>query len=281
MGGTTAKAALVTDGEPDVTHQFQVGGKGSFGSRRSGTGIPIKAPTIDLAEVGAGGGSIAWVDEQDALHVGPQSAGSDPGPVCYGRGGVEPTVTDASVVLGYLDPAGFAGGSLTFDAAASRAAVAERLATPLGISPERAAAAVHEIANATMAGAIHVVTVQRGVDPRRYVLVTSGGAGPLHAPRIAERFGIRSIVVPPACGVASALGLLASDLRTDRVRTVNIDDGDLRRQTSAHGSSSSSDAAASRMSPGPKATPCSSGVRSTFAIAGNPMNSTSCWRATT
>ena len=227
MGGTTAKAALVTDGEPDVTHQFQVGGKGSFGSRRSGTGIPIKAPTIDLAEVGAGGGSIAWVDDQRTLHVGPRSAGSDPGPVCYGRGGVDPTVTDASVVLGYLDPAGFAAGSLPFDAAASRAAIDDRLAKPLGITPERAAAAVHEIANATMAGAIHVVTVQRGVDPRRYVLVTSGGAGPLHAPRIAERFGITSIVVPPACGVASALGLLASDLRTDRVRTVNMDEVDL------------------------------------------------------
>jgi N-methylhydantoinase A len=227
MGGTTAKAALITDGEPDVTHQFQVGGKGSFGSRRSGTGIPIKAPTIDLAEVGAGGGSIAWVDDQGALHVGPRSAGSDPGPVCYGRGGVEPTVTDASVVLGYLDPGGFVAGGLAFDAAASRAAIAERLALPLGSSPERAAAAVHEIANATMAGAIHVVTVQRGVDPRRYVLVTSGGAGPVHAPRIAERFGIKAIVVPPACGVASALGLLASDLRTDRVRTVNLDDADL------------------------------------------------------
>ncbi|HUP72340.1 MAG TPA: hydantoinase/oxoprolinase family protein [Acidimicrobiales bacterium] len=227
MGGTTAKAGLVTAGEPDVTHQFQVGGKGSFGSRRSGTGIPIKAPTIDLAEVGAGGGSIAWVDEQGALHVGPRSAGSDPGPVCYGRGGAEPTVTDASVVLGYLDPQGFAAGSLPFDAAASRAAIAEQLARPLAISAERAAAAVHEIANATMAGAIHVVTVQRGVDPRRYVLVTSGGAGPLHAPRIAERFGITSIVVPPACGVASALGLLASDLRADRVRTVNLDDADI------------------------------------------------------
>ena len=227
MGGTTAKAALITDGEPDVTHQFQVGGKGSFGSRRSGTGIPIKAPTIDLAEVGAGGGSIAWVDDQGALHVGPRSAGSDPGPVCYRRGGVEPTVTDASVVLGYLDPAGFSAGGLSFDADASRAAIVQRLAMPLAISAERAAEAVHEIANATMAGAIHVVTVQRGVDPRRYVLVTSGGAGPLHAPRIAERFGITSIVVPPACGVASALGLLASDLRTDRVRTVNIDDADL------------------------------------------------------
>lgn len=227
MGGTTAKAALITHGEPDITHQFQVGGKGSFGSRRSGTGIPIKAPTIDLAEVGAGGGSIAWVDEQGGLHVGPRSAGSDPGPVCYGLGGRLPTVTDASVVLGYLDPEGFASGALHFDAEASRRAIADQLAQPLGITPERAAAAVHEIANATMAGAIHVVTVQRGVDPRRYVLVTSGGAGPLHAPRIAERFGIASVVVPPACGVASALGLLASDLRTDRVRTVFIDDADL------------------------------------------------------
>src|SRR5687767_1512066 len=129
--------------------------------------------------VGAGGGSIAPVHEQRSLHVAPRSAGSDPGPVPDGPGGGDPTVTDASVVLGYLDPQGFAAGSLPFDAAASRAAIARRLAQPLDISPERAAAAVHEIANATMAGAIHVVTVQRGVDPRRYVLVTSGGAGPL------------------------------------------------------------------------------------------------------
>jgi N-methylhydantoinase A len=222
MGGTTAKAAVIRNGEADVTHQFQVGGKGSFGTRRSGTGIPIKTPTIDLAEVGAGGGSIAWVDEAGALHVGPRSAGADPGPACYGLGGVQPTVTDASVVLGYLDPRGFGGGAFRFDGHRSAEAIEKLIARPLDVSPERAAAAIHEIATATMAGAIHVVTVQRGVDPRRCVLVTSGGAGPLHASRIADRFGITTVIVPPACGVASALGLLASDLRADRVRTLQL-----------------------------------------------------------
>jgi N-methylhydantoinase A len=226
MGGTTAKAAVIRDGRPDVTHQFQVGGRGSFGTRRSGTGVPIKAPTIDLAEVGAGGGSIAWVDDAGALHVGPRSAGADPGPAWYGLGGRAPTVTDAGVVLGYLDPAGFAapdGSSapaLRFDAAASREAIERHVAAPLGVPVERAAAAIHEIANATMAGAIEVVTVQRGIDPRRFTLVASGGAGPLHAARIADRFEIGTVIVAPACGVASALGLLASDLHTELVRSV-------------------------------------------------------------
>ena len=222
MGGTTAKAAVIRDGRPDVTHQFQVGGRGSFGTRRSGTGVPIKTPTIDLAEVGAGGGSIAWVDDAGALHVGPRSAGADPGPACYGLGGTAPTVTDANVVLGLLDPAGFDGEALPFDAEASRHAIDKNVAQPLGVTVERAAAAIHEIANATMAGAIQVVTVQRGIDPRGFALVASGGAGPLHAARIAERFDISTVIVPPACGVASALGLLASDLRTERVRSVGL-----------------------------------------------------------
>jgi N-methylhydantoinase A len=225
MGGTTAKAAVIRDGRPDVTHQFQVGGRGSFGTRRSGTGVPIKTPTIDLAEVGAGGGSIAWIDAAGALHVGPRSAGSDPGPAWYGRGGTAPTVTDAGVVLGYLDPAGFAAGDATgppalrFDPAASREAIERHVAVPLGVPVERAAAAIHEIANATMAGAIEVVTVQRGIDPRRFTIVASGGAGPLHAARIAQRFEIATVIVAPACGVASALGLLASDLHTELVRS--------------------------------------------------------------
>jgi N-methylhydantoinase A len=230
MGGTTAKAALVTNGEPTITNQFFVGGKGSFGAKRSGTGVPIKTPTIDLAEVGAGGGSIAWLDDEDTLHVGPRSAGADPGPVWYGRGGTQPTVTDASVVLGYLDPRGFADAEqsgLRFDEAASRTAF-DSLAARVGVSATRVAAAVHEIANATMAGAIHVVTVQRGIDPRGYVLVASGGASPLHGARVAERFGIDTVIVPPAGGVASAVGLLASDLRVDRIRSVQLDDGDIR-----------------------------------------------------
>ncbi|MGI6873417.1 hydantoinase/oxoprolinase family protein [Amycolatopsis sp. 3B14] len=219
MGGTTAKACVVRDGVPDITHEFHVGGKGSFGGRRAGTGVPIKVPAIDLAEVGAGGGSIAWVDDGGALRVGPRSAGSSPGPACYALGGAEPTVTDANLVLGYLDPATFAGGTMRLDPELAEKAVADRLAGPLGVSVAEAANAVHEIANATMGSAVHVVTVQRGVDPRGFAVVASGGAGPMHAARVAERFDIPTVIVPPSCGVGSAVGLLATDLSTDGVVT--------------------------------------------------------------
>ncbi|MFD2469053.1 hydantoinase/oxoprolinase family protein [Amycolatopsis silviterrae] len=219
MGGTTAKACVVRGGKPDITHEFHVGGKGSFGGRRAGTGVPIKIPAIDLAEVGAGGGSIAWADEGGALRVGPRSAGSSPGPACYGLGGEEPTVTDANLVLGYLDPSAFAGGTMKLAPELAEKAVADRIARPLGVSIAEAANAVHEIANATMGSAVHVVTVQRGVDPRRFAVVASGGAGPMHAARVAERFDIPTVLVPPSCGVGSAVGLLATDLSTDGVQT--------------------------------------------------------------
>ncbi|TDD22386.1 hydantoinase/oxoprolinase family protein [Nonomuraea diastatica] len=211
MGGTTAKTCVVRGGRPEITHEFHVGGKGSFGGRRAGTGVPIKTPAIDLAEVGAGGGSVAWLDPAGALRVGPRSAGSSPGPACYGLGGREPTVTDANLVLGYLSSAsiplshGLAGEAL------------DRLAGPLGVPRERAAYAVHEIVSASMASAVHVVTVQRGIDPRGFALVAFGGAGPTHAARVAGRFGIGTVVVPPYCGVASAAGLLSGQLSTDRV----------------------------------------------------------------
>ncbi|MCT9933124.1 hydantoinase/oxoprolinase family protein [Planotetraspora sp. A-T 1434] len=219
MGGTTAKACAIRGGVPDLTREFHVGGKGSFGGRRAGTGVPIKIAAIDLAEVGAGGGSVAWVDEGGALRVGPRSAGSRPGPACYGLGGVNPTVTDANLLLGYLDPGNFAGGTLTLSPERGAEAIERVLSVPLGVTPEAAAAAVHDIANAVMAAAVHVVTVQRGIDPRAYPIVAMGGAGPMHAARVAERFGIVRIVVPAACGVGSAAGLLATDLATDRVGT--------------------------------------------------------------
>ncbi|MFI7700725.1 hydantoinase/oxoprolinase family protein [Nonomuraea sp. NPDC049480] len=211
MGGTTAKACVVRGGRPEITHEFHVGGKGSFGGRRAGTGVPIKTPAIDLAEVGAGGGSIAWLDAAGALRVGPHSAGSSPGPACYGLGGSEPTVTDANLVLGYL-----ASASIPLSPPLADKAL-DRLAGPLGVSREQAAYAVHEIVSASMASAVHVVTVQRGIDPRGFALVAFGGAGPMHAARVAERFGISTVVVPAYCGVASAAGLLAGDLSTDRV----------------------------------------------------------------
>ncbi|MEV4798621.1 hydantoinase/oxoprolinase family protein [Nonomuraea sp. NPDC049421] len=213
MGGTTAKTCVIRGGRPEITHEFHVGGKGSFGGRRAGTGVPIKTPAIDLAEVGAGGGSVAWLDPAGTLRVGPRSAGSSPGPACYGLGGDEPTVTDANLVLGYLSSAsiplspGLAGAAL------------DRLAGSLGVSREEAAYAVHTIVSASMASAVHVVTVQRGIDPRGFALVAFGGAGPMHAARVAERFGIATVVVPPYCGVASAAGLLAGALSADRVLT--------------------------------------------------------------
>ncbi len=210
MGGTTAKAGIVRDARPAITHDFQVGGKGSFGGARAGTGIPLKLPVVDLAEVGAGGGSIASVDG-GILRVGPRSAGADPGPACYGRGGTEPTVTDADLVLGYLDPAGLAGG-VTLSPERARAALEAAVARPLGIDVVDAARAVHDIVNAAMAAAIRVVTVQRGIDPRDFALVGFGGAGPMHASRLADEFGIATVVVPWAAGVASAVGLVRADL---------------------------------------------------------------------
>jgi N-methylhydantoinase A len=216
MGGTTAKAGLVRDGRPGVTHEFQVGGKGSFGGRRPGTGVPVKIPAIDLAEVGSGGGSIAWV-EAGALRVGPRSAGAAPGPACYGRGGTLPTVTDADLVLGYLAPDGL--GDLRLRPDLAEEAIARHVAKPLGVNVVEAAAAIHDIAGAQMGTAVHVVTVRRGIDPRGFTLVALGGAAPTHAAGLAERFGIRRVLVPAHCGVGSAAGLLDADLSIERSRT--------------------------------------------------------------
>ncbi|HEV8297952.1 MAG TPA: hydantoinase/oxoprolinase family protein [Acidimicrobiales bacterium] len=219
MGGTTAKAALVRGGRLDVRHDFIVGGKGSFGGRRSGSGVPVKIPAVDLAEVGSGGGSIAWLDAANTLHVGPRSAGASPGPACYARGGIEPTVTDADLVLGYLSGDAFAGGTSALDTDAAVDAIRRTVAGPLGTPLLDAAFAIHDIANADMAAAIHVVTVQRGIDPRNFALVATGGAAPMHVCRIAERFDIARVVVPPHAGVGSCIGLASTDLLTERSKT--------------------------------------------------------------
>ena len=219
MGGTTAKAGLVRDGRPEIATEFVVGGGSSSGRRRSASGYEVKLPVVDLAEVGAGGGSIGRVDSGGVLRVGPDSAGSVPGPACYGRGGMRATVTDADLVLGYLDPDFFLGGRMPIDAAAAAEALGRDVAGPLGLDLVAAAAGMYEIANANMADAIRIVTLERGIDPSGFTLVAGGGAGPAHVIRLAEAFGIGEVIVPPHAGVASALGLVVSDVAVDRVRT--------------------------------------------------------------
>ncbi|MCH2171314.1 hydantoinase/oxoprolinase family protein [Myxococcota bacterium] len=225
MGGTTAKAGVVRNSRPDVTHTFHVGGVASLSGRKGGEGFPLKIPVVDIAEVGSGGGSIAWVDSGDALRVGPRSAGADPGPACYGRGGREPTVTDANLVLGYLNPARLAGG-VELSPGSAHEAILRHVGTKLNLDVAAAARGIHEIANLNMAAAIRVVTIHRGIDPRHFSLIGFGGAGPMHIARLAEAFDIQSARVPAAAGVASALGLLTSNPSVDTVRTLVTDETD-------------------------------------------------------
>ncbi len=207
MGGTTADVGLVAGGEPQLRFRGEVAGH------------PVSLPQIDVLSVGAGGGSIARVDRFGSLLVGPESAGADPGPAAYGRGGERATVTDAHVSLGTLDPERFLGGRMALDPTAARKAIERDVARPLGLGVEEAAAAVVRIANAAMVRALRVVSIARGHDPRRSTLVAFGGAGPMHACAIAEELGVGRIVVPRYPGVASALGLLLSDVRHDLRRT--------------------------------------------------------------
>jgi N-methylhydantoinase A len=220
MGGTTAKASLIRDGQVEVTSEYEVGGDGNLNRWLHGTGHPIRVPVVDLAEVSAGGGSIAWIDPGGALRVGPHSAGAEPGPACYGQGGERPTVTDCDLVLGYLDPEYLLGGELPVDLAAARAAIQRHLAEPLGQSVEQAAAGVLSVVNHNMAEALRIVSVERGHDPRDFCLVAFGGAGPVHAASLASALDIPKVIVPPIPGGFSALGLVATDLRRDYGRTL-------------------------------------------------------------
>jgi N-methylhydantoinase A len=220
MGGTTAKASLIRDGRYETTTDYEVGGGSSMTRAMNGTGHPIRMPVIDLAEVSAGGGSIAWVDRAGALRVGPKSAGAVPGPACYARGGTEPTVTDCNLLLGYLDQGSLLGGDLKIDPAAAAAAVRTRLAEPLGVDVQTAAAAVIDVVNHAMAEVLKIVSVQRGHDPRDFVLAPFGGAGPLHAAALAAELGIAEVICPPIPGAFSALGLIGADLRRDYVQTL-------------------------------------------------------------
>jgi len=221
MGGTSCDVSLVESGDPLVSTDVEVGD------------YPVNVPMIDVHTVGAGGGSIAWLDEGGALRVGPESAGADPGPVCYGRGGERPTITDAQLLLGRLDPAAFLSADLEADRDDVAAAVERHLADPLGVTVREAAQGVLDVANANMERALRVVSVERGYDPREFGLVAFGGAGPLHATRLASALEIPRVVVPRTAGVLSALGLLISDIlydySTSRVRRwADVDPADLR-----------------------------------------------------
>ena len=220
MGGTTAKASLIRDGQIEVTAEYEVGGSGSQNRWVSGTGHPIRVPVIDLAEVSAGGGSIAWIDPAGALRVGPHSAGAQPGPVCYGQGGTNPTVTDANLVLGYLNRDSLLDGSLPIDYERAVRALEEHIGRPMGINAEEAAAAIRDIVNNSMAEALRIVSIERGHDPREFSLVAFGGAGPLHAVALAEELEIPKLIVPPIPGGFSALGLIGTDIRRDYSRTL-------------------------------------------------------------
>jgi N-methylhydantoinase A len=223
MGGTTAKAGLVEHGEVLRSEAIEVGGGVMVGSRLLvGAGYMLKLPAIDLAEVGAGGGSICRLDAAGAPKVGPDSAGADPGPACYGRGGTAPTVTDCNLVLGYLDPAGLAGGALPLDRQAARAAIARDLAAPMRCSVEEAAFGMLRLASAAMMRAIRAVSVERGRDPRQFALLAFGGNGPLFAAGIAAELGIARVIVPPLPGVFSAFGLLVAEAEHHATRSLRV-----------------------------------------------------------
>lgn len=212
MGGTTAKACVAIGGVPEITNIFEAGRIKRFAK---GSGMPIMVPSIDLIEIGAGGGSIARVDDLGLLKVGPDSAGSEPGPACYGRGGENPTVTDADLMLGYLDPDYFLGGRMSLDLAATKSALSN-LARKLDLTPEQAAYGIHDLVNENMAAAARVHIAEKGFDPRDFTMVGTGGAGPVHVVEVAQKLGIRRVLCPVAAGNGSCLGLLVAPARVDR-----------------------------------------------------------------
>jgi N-methylhydantoinase A len=216
LGGTTAKFAVIVDGEPLTASEFEVDRRYRF---KKGSGLPVKIGVIEMIEIGAGGGSIARVDSLGLLRVGPDSAGADPGPVCYGLGGTEPTVTDADLVLGYLDPGYFLGGRMALDLDGARRAIAERVAAPLGLSIEEAAWGIHQSVNESMANAARVHVLERGRDPRGLPVFVFGGAGPVHGFRVARALGAPTLIAPFGAGVMSTVGFLVAPLAFDFVRS--------------------------------------------------------------
>jgi N-methylhydantoinase A len=214
MGGTTAKLGAIDGGAPAIMPSFEI----DLIRFKKGSGLPINVPAVEMVEIGAGGGSIARVDK-GMIAVGPESAGAEPGPICYGLGGSEPTVTDANVVLGYIAPDWFNAGALRLDAAAAKAGIERRIAAPLGIPAEQAAWGIHLVATSNMENALRLVSIERGRDPRRYAMVAFGGAGPLHAARMARSVGIPTVIVPYRAGIGSAIGLLDAEPRIDTTVT--------------------------------------------------------------
>ncbi|MEM9355881.1 MAG: hydantoinase/oxoprolinase family protein [Pseudomonadota bacterium] len=214
MGGTTAKLGAIDGGTPAIMPTLEV----DLVRHRRGSGLPINVPAIEMLEIGAGGGSIARVD-RGMIAVGPDSAGADPGPICYGRGGTQPTITDANVVLGYISPDGFNAGAMQLDKSAAIDGVTRHVAEPLGLEVEAAAWGVHLIATSNMQNALRLVSIERGRDPRKYAMVAFGGAGPLHAARLARAVGIPTVLVPHGAGVGSAIGLLQAEPRLDVTAT--------------------------------------------------------------
>jgi N-methylhydantoinase A len=216
LGGTTAKGALVRGGEPLKTDQMEVARVHDF---KRGSGLPARVSSIDMIEIGAGGGSIAWIDERGLLKVGPKSAGADPGPACYGQGGPHASLTDANLMLGFLDPNFFLGGAMTLDKPAAERAITATVADPLGLTPMRAAWGMHDIANEDVARAFRIHASERGFDYRQATMIAFGGSGPLQAMAIAAKLNIPRVIFPIGAGVMSAMGLLASPLSFEQART--------------------------------------------------------------
>ena len=216
MGGTTAKMCVIDRGWPDHTHEFEAGRVRRF---RKGSGLPLKVPVVEMIEIGAGGGSLARIDPMGLLKIGPESAGSDPGPVCYGLGGSQPAVTDADLVLGYLAPGYFLGGEMPLDLERARQAIEDKVARPLGVDLTEAAVGIHNVVNENMAAATRMHVAEKGRDPRRYSLIAFGGAGPVHAYGLARLLKLKRIICPLGAGVTSALGFLVAAPAIDYVRS--------------------------------------------------------------
>jgi N-methylhydantoinase A len=227
MGGTTAKSCLIQKGHAGLVSTFEVGRVQRF---KKGSGLPIQVPVVDLMEIGAGGGSIAKMSKMGLLQVGPESAGADPGPACYGRGGQNPTVTDADLLLGYLDPNYFLGGTMPLNMAASEKAMEEKVANPLGTTFVEAAFGIHDLINETMAAAAKTHIAEKGGNPNIVTISAFGGAGPVHAYGLAKKIGAPRILVPPLAGVGSALGFFTAPVAFDLTRShrVSLDDADLK-----------------------------------------------------